>query len=133
MFDEPIKMLKEFNDTYGVCYKDTPDLSLNNDYSLRVGLMQEELNEYKEAVNNKDAVAVADALSDLMYVVLGTVLAHGYQDKFSQLFSEVHKSNMSKLGLDGKPIYHSVTGKVLKGPNFREPNLGPIIKGSAGE
>ena len=91
---------------------------------LRVDLIEEELDELKEAIANDDLVEVADALTDLLYVVYGAGAAFGIN--LDACFHEVHSSNMSKLGEDGKPIYRE-DGKVMKGPNFREPALRDIL------
>lgn len=99
------------------------DYELN---SLRVDLIQEELDELKEALYVKDEVAVADALSDIQYVLDGTYLSLGFAKHKKELFNEVHKSNMSKLDDNGKPIYRD-DGKVLKSNNFKEPKLRKII------
>jgi len=92
---------------------------------LRVDLIEEELNELKAAMLKRDQVEIADALTDLLYVVYGS--GHTFGINLDKTFKEVHKSNMSKLGEDGKPIYRE-DGKVLKGPNFFEPNLKKIIE-----
>lgn len=92
---------------------------------LRVDLIEEELSELKVAMLKRDQVEIADALTDLLYVVYGS--GHTFGINLDKTFKEVHKSNMSKLGEDGKPIYRE-DGKVLKGPNFFEPNLKKIIE-----
>ena len=84
--------------------------------------MAEENEEYLEAANNNDLVEVADALGDMLYILCGTILTHGMQHIIEDVFSEIQDSNMSKLGLDGKPIYRD-DGKVMKGPNYRRPDL----------
>jgi predicted HAD superfamily Cof-like phosphohydrolase len=94
--------------------------------ALRVSLIQEELIEYRHAAETHDLVAVADALSDLMYVVLGSYVSHGLQDAAEALFAEVHRSNMSKLDENGKVIYRA-DGKVLKSDLWRPPDLGSIL------
>lgn len=93
---------------------------------LRVDLIDEELEELKEAIRDKDIVEVADALTDLLYVVYGA--GHAFGIDLDACFNEVHRSNMSKLGSDGKPMYRE-DGKVLKGPAFFEPNLKQIVQG----
>ena len=93
---------------------------------LRVDLIAEELKELKEAIRDKDIVEVADALTDLLYVVYGA--GHAFGIDLDACFSEVHRSNMSKLGSDGKPIYRE-DGKVLKGPDFFDPDLTKIVQG----
>ncbi len=94
---------------------------------LRVELIAEELGELKEAIRDKDIVEVADALTDLLYVVYGA--GHAFGIDLDKCFNEVHRSNMSKLGLDGKPIYRE-DGKILKGPAYFSPDLESIIKGN---
>ncbi len=94
---------------------------------LRVELIAEELGELKEAIRDKDIVEVADALTDLLYVVYGA--GHAFGIDLDACFNEVHRSNMSKLGLDGKPIYRE-DGKILKGPAYFSPDLESIIKGN---
>ena len=93
---------------------------------LRFNLMDEENREYLEAANNNDLVEVADALGDMLYILCGTILEHGMQYKIEEVFEEIQRSNMSKLGEDGKPIYRE-DGKVLKGPNYFKPNIVDIL------
>ncbi|GGW27248.1 nucleoside triphosphate pyrophosphohydrolase family protein [Arenibacter certesii] len=93
---------------------------------LRFNLMDEENREYLEAANNNDLVEVADALGDMLYILCGTILEHGMQYKIEEVFEEIQRSNMSKLGEDGRPVYRE-DGKVLKGPNFVEPNISAIL------
>ena len=93
---------------------------------LRFNLMDEENREYLEAANNNDLVEVADALGDMLYILCGTILEHGMQYKIEEVFEEIQRSNMSKLGKDGKPIYRE-DGKVLKGPNYFKPNIVDIL------
>ncbi|WP_282117596.1 nucleoside triphosphate pyrophosphohydrolase family protein [Cellulophaga baltica] len=94
---------------------------------LRFNLMDEENKEYLEAAENNDLVEVADALGDMLYILCGTILEHGMQYKIEEVFNEIQRSNMSKLGADGKPIYRE-DGKVLKGPNYFVPNIDKILK-----
>lgn len=94
---------------------------------LRIRLIQEELEEYIQAARKQDLVAVADALMDLLYVVLGTIVAHGLHPVAPALFDEVHRSNMSKLGPDGRPLRRE-DGKVLKPASFSPPDLTRILK-----
>lgn len=93
---------------------------------LRVDLIREELKEYEEALEAGDIIAVADALADLAYVIYGAALTHGLP--LDALIAEVHRSNMTKLGADGKPIYRS-DGKVLKGPNYSPPDIAAVLSG----
>ncbi|MGZ9736562.1 pyrophosphohydrolase domain-containing protein [Flavobacterium sp. GNP002] len=90
--------------------------------TLRFELMKEENEEYLEAVKENDLVGVADALGDQLYILLGTINHHGMHNIIEKVFYEIQDSNMSKLGADGQPIYRE-DGKVLKGPNYFEPNL----------
>lgn len=93
---------------------------------LRFNLMDEENKEYLEAANNNDLVEVADALGDMLYILCGTILEHGMQNKIEEVFEEIQRSNMSKLGADGKPIYRE-DGKVLKGPNYFKPDIQSVL------
>ena len=93
---------------------------------LRFNLMDEENKEYLEAANNNDLIEVADALGDMLYILCGTILEHGMQYKIEEVFEEIQRSNMSKLGMDGKPIYRQ-DGKVLKGPNYFKPDIERIL------
>ena len=88
--------------------------------------MAEENSEYIEAANNGDLVEVADALGDMLYILCGTIIEHGLQDKIEDVFNEIQRSNMSKLGEDGQPIFRD-DGKVLKGPNYFKPNISKIL------
>ena len=83
--------------------------------------------EYFEAARKNDIVEVADALGDMLYILCGTIITHGFQNKIEEVFDEIQKSNMSKLGKDGKPIYRS-DGKVMKGPDYFKPNIRAILK-----
>ena len=88
--------------------------------------MAEENLEYLEAANNGDLVEVADALGDMLYILCGTIIEHGLHDKIEEVFNEIQRSNMSKLGENGQPIYRE-DGKVLKGPNYFKPNISKIL------
>jgi len=112
---------------FGQEVKSKPEFPNSDIVKLRVDLIDEELRELQEACETKDMVEVADALSDLLYVVYGA--GHAFGIDLDRTFEEVHRSNMSKLGEDGKPIYRE-DGKVLKGPNFKLPNLKKIIDSS---
>ena len=120
-FDE----VKVFMKTYGQEVKLTPDFPENKILKLRIDLIQEELDELKEAISNKDIVEVADALTDILYVTYGA--GHSFGINLDDCFSEVQRSNMSKLGDDGKPIFNE-SGKVLKGPNYFKPDLKKYIR-----
>ena len=117
--------VKKFMITFGQDVKNKasfPDEKIQN---LRVSLIDEELNELKQAVKNRDLKEVADALTDILYVTYGA--GHAFGINLDHCFNEVQQSNMSKLGEDGKPIYNE-HGKVLKGPNYFKPDLGKYIK-----
>ena len=114
-----------FMKTFEQEVKNKPSLSDNKINELRVSLIQEELDELKEAMNNKDLLEVADALTDLLYVTYGA--GHAFGINLDKCFNEVQNSNMSKLGKDGKPIYNEI-GKVMKGPNYFKPDLSKFIK-----
>ena len=115
----------EFMKTFGQEVKNKPSLSTEKINQLRISLIQEELSELKEAMDNKDLLEVADALTDLLYVTYGA--GHAFGIDLDKCFDEVQNSNMSKLGEDGRPIYNEF-GKVMKGPNYFKPNLGKFIK-----
>jgi len=110
----------------GVSEEQKADLGLSKN-TLRFNLMDEENKEYLEAANNDDLVEVADALGDMLYILCGTILEHGMQYKIEEVFEEIQRSNMSKLGADGNPIYRE-DGKVLKGPNYFKPNIQAILE-----
>ena len=121
--------VEKFHDTFGIPNEYAPKATISNDLiDLRFKLMAEENEEYLEAAKNGDMVEVADALGDMMYILCGTILSHGMQHKIEEVFEEIQRSNMSKLGEDGKPIYRE-DGKVLKGPNYFKPNIAKIIEG----
>ena len=88
--------------------------------------MKEENEEYKKACKDGDLVEIADALGDMMYILCGTILSHGLQNKIEEVFQEIQSSNMSKLGSDGKPIFRQ-DGKILKGPNYFKPDIASIL------
>ena len=97
---------------------------MSQEVQLRIDLIEEELNELKEAIKNNDIVEVADALTDILYVTYGA--GHSFGVNLDKCFDEVQRSNMSKLGEDGNPIYND-SGKVMKGPNYSVPDLKKII------
>ena len=120
--------VEKFHDTFGIPNEYAPKAAISNELiDLRFKLMAEENEEYLEAAKNGDLVEVADALGDMMYILCGTILSHGMQHKIEEVFEEIQRSNMSKLGEDGKPIYRE-DGKVLKGPNYFKPNIAKIIE-----
>ena len=113
-----------FMKTFGQEIKDTPSFSTDKINKLRLDLIKEELKELKEAIDNKDLLEVADALTDILYVTYGA--GHAFGINLDKCFDEVQKSNMSKLGKDGKPIYNE-NGKVMKGPDYFKPNLSKFL------
>jgi predicted HAD superfamily Cof-like phosphohydrolase len=122
-----LKSVKIFREAFGVKISNKPTLELSKDIlKLRHSLMEEENNEYLKAVEEKNLIEVADALGDMLYILCGTILTHGFQNLIEDIFDEIQSSNMSKLGDDGKPIYRN-DGKVLKGPNYKKPNIKKII------
>ena len=123
-----IKSVQEFHKAFKIGYRDSlkADLGLAKN-TLRFDLMKEENEEYLEAANNNDMVEVADALGDMLYILCGTIIEHGMQDKIEAVFEEIQRSNMSKLGEDGQPIYRE-DGKVLKGPHYFKPNIQEILE-----
>lgn len=121
-----LQQLWDFQSVYDQTRNTKPTLINPTESMLRYELGKEELIEYLEACNNDDIVEVTDALADQLYILLGTMVAHGMQGIIKDVFNEVHRSNMSKLGEDGKPIYRE-DGKVLKGPNYSPPNIGKFL------
>src|SRR6476620_2182968 len=122
-----LNAVKEFHTSFGLGVKEIPTGDLGeNKNMLRFNLMKEENEEYLEAVQNNDIVEIADALGDMLYILCGTILEHGLQHKIEEVFDEIQRSNMSKLGEDGKPIYRE-DGKVMKGPNYFKPNFEEIL------
>ena len=113
-----------FMKTFGQEVKTEPSLSTDNINKLRIDLIKEELEELTDAVNKKDLLEVADALTDILYVTYGA--GHAFGIDLDRCFEEVQNSNMSKLGEDGKPIYNDA-GKVMKGPNYFKPDLSKFI------
>jgi predicted HAD superfamily Cof-like phosphohydrolase len=123
-----LEAVKLFHTTYGLGVSENMKADLGTQKNnLRFELMKEENEEYLEAVQNNDLVEIADALGDMLYILCGTILEHGLQHKIEAVFDEIQRSNMSKLGEDGKPIYRE-DGKVMKGPNYFKPNFEAILK-----
>ena len=114
-----------FMKTFGQEVKKKPSLSTEKINKLRVSLINEELEEFKNAIKNNDLNETADALTDILYVTYGA--GHAFGINLDKCFDEVQQSNMSKLGDDGKPIYNE-EGKVMKGPKFFKPNLEKFLK-----
>ena len=114
-----------FMSTFGQEVKTRPSLSSEKINNLRISLIKEELEEFKQAIKNNDLKETIDALTDILYVTYGA--GHAFGVNLDQCFEEVQKSNMSKLGKDGEPIYNE-HGKVMKGPNYFKPDFSKFIK-----
>jgi predicted HAD superfamily Cof-like phosphohydrolase len=127
-FQRIIAAVAEFHEAFGIENFDAPNANLTPEQvQLRYDLMREENEEYLEAALKKDIVKIADALGDQLYILCGTLLTHGLQNKIVEVFEEIQRSNMSKLGTDGKPIYRN-DGKILKGENYFRPNIRKIFE-----
>jgi predicted HAD superfamily Cof-like phosphohydrolase len=127
MITNAIDQVKEFAEAFNIKY--SKEINPNLDQStidLRFRLMEEENLEYLEATKNNDIVEIADALGDILYILCGTILAHGLQHKIVEVFNEIQRSNMSKLDINGKPVIRE-DGKILKGPNYFKPNIKGIL------
>tara|TARA_B100001750_G_scaffold242988_1_gene257354 strand:+ start:402 stop:809 length:408 start_codon:yes stop_codon:yes gene_type:complete len=127
MTQSTLERVKIFHETYGLPVKETPDVSDEKTNRLRINLLQEELDELKDALAAGDIVEVLDALTDLQYVLDGAYLSLGLAHLKEVAFAEVQSSNLSKLGGDGKPIRRESDGKVMKGPNYFAPDLAQFL------
>lgn len=124
---EVIEHVEKFHDSFGIENKYEPtEVISEREGKLRFDLMKEENEEYFEAVQNGDLVEIADALGDMLYILCGTILKHGMQHKIQDVFEEIQRSNMSKLDVDGKPIYRE-DGKVLKSELYFKPNIRALL------
>ena len=117
--------VKTFMKTFGQIIRTKAEFPDNKTMQLRYDLIKEELDELEEAMKTKNLKEIADALTDILYVTYGAGFAYGID--LDKCFKEVQRANMSKLGEDGKPIYNE-KGKVMKGPNYSEPNLKPFVE-----
>lgn len=122
-----INSVAEFHDTFliGNRYEPTAEVG-ENEFQLRYNLIKEENEEYLDACKNGDIVEIADALGDQLYILFGTILRHGLQHKIEEVFDEIHRSNMSKLDGEGKPIFRE-DGKILKSEKYFRPNIKSIL------
>ena len=128
MIKKPIKAVTEFHNAFRLSVEHKPKSDISSEITeLRYNLMKEENEEYLQAVKSNDLIEIGDALGDMLYILCGTIISHGFQDKIEAIFDEIQRSNMSKLGADGKPIYRE-DGKVLKGPNYFKPDIEKILK-----
>jgi predicted HAD superfamily Cof-like phosphohydrolase len=124
---ETIGAVEQFHDAFGIKNHYSPTVELTPDeVMLRYKLMREENEEYLEAAQNGDIVEIADALGDQLYILCGTILRHGLQDKIAEVFQEIQRSNMSKLDENGMPIYRE-DGKVLKSSLYFRPDIKSIL------
>lgn len=122
-----LEAVKQFHASFGLGISENPKASLGENVNmLRYNLMKEENEEYLEAVQNNDIVEIADALGDMLYILCGTIIEHGLQHKIEDVFNEIQRSNMSKLGENGLPLYRE-DGKVMKGPNYFKPDFTQIL------
>ena len=125
---DTITAVEEFHNAFGISNSYEPTIELSeSDLLLRYKLMCEENEEYLEAARRGDLVEVADALGDMLYILCGTILKHGLQDKMAAVFQEIQRSNMSKLDANGKPIYRE-DGKVLKSEMYFKPDIQAILE-----
>ena len=123
---EKIKSVAEFHTIFKIGNADQVKLIDENDYLLRFNLIKEENEEYLEACKNNDIIEIADALGDQLYILFGTILKHGLEHKIEEVYDEIHRSNMSKLDENGRPIYRE-DGKVLKSNLYFKPNIKKIL------
>ena len=132
-----IEQVKEFQKAFGQVINTNPQIIDIDLFNLRYNLMYEENLEYIEACEDNNLVEIADALGDQLYVLLGTILSHGMQYIIEDVLTEIHRSNMSKLDEDGKPIINGANGvidntraigKVLKSKNYSEPNIKQFLQ-----
>lgn len=122
-----IDKVREFHEVFGLEYHTAPRTNISDRIiELRHRLMSEENDEYLEAAKAGDLTQVADALGDKLYILCGTILAHGLQHKIVEVFEEIHRSNMSKLDADGKPIYRE-DGKILKSERYFLPDISSVL------
>jgi predicted HAD superfamily Cof-like phosphohydrolase len=122
-----LNKVQEFHEAFGVNIEEEPIIPSKERCDLRQKILQEEVNELNEAWKKGDLVEVADAIADIHYVLMGTVLEFGLQDKYEEIIAEVHRSNMSKLDENGQPIYRK-DGKVIKSKLYTKPDLQTILK-----
>ena len=135
LLQDVIAAVEKFHNAFGIENAYEPTLVDTSDSVLRYKLMREENEEYLEACENDDLVEIADALGDMLYILSGTILKHGLQNKIEPVFEEIQRSNMSKLDKNGEPIINDgiidptrPAGKVLKGENYSPPELKKILQ-----
>jgi len=123
---EKIKSVAEFHEIFQIGNADEVKLISEKDYTLRYNLIKEENEEYLDACKEGDIVEIADALGDQLYILFGTILKHGLQHKIEEVYDEIHRSNMSKLDENGKPIFRE-DGKILKSNLYFKPEIKRIL------
>lgn len=134
LLQDVIAAVEKFHNAFGIENAESPTLLDKQNSLLRYKLMREENEEYLEACENDDMIEIADALGDMLYILSGTILKHGLQNKIEEVFTEIQRSNMSKLDKNGNPIINDgiidptrPAGKVLKGENYSPPNIADIL------
>lgn len=126
-FNQILNSVRDFHETFGLGLHERPKADIGPDtIRLRHRLMAEENDEYLEAAQNNDLIQVADALGDKLYILCGTIIAHGLQHKIVEVFEEIHRSNMSKLDAEGKPIYRE-DGKIMKSELYFVPDIDAVL------
>jgi predicted HAD superfamily Cof-like phosphohydrolase len=123
--NKAIELVEEFHHAFGIPARQAAVANIP-EAKMRFEIMREENEEYREACEKGDLIAIADALGDQLYVLCGTIIAHGLQSKIQAVLEEIHRSNMSKLDANGKPILRE-DGKILKSDAYFRPALGPIL------
>ena len=123
--NKALELVEEFHRAFGIPARQEP-VAVIPEAKMRYEIMREENEEYLEACENGDLIAITDALGDQLYVLCGTIIAHGLQSKIQAVLEEIHRSNMSKLDANGKPILRE-DGKILKSEDYFRPALGPIL------
>lgn len=125
-----INSVREFHNAFGITNRTVPTAEVGDSTALlRYKLMREENEEYLDAAREGDLVEIADALGDQLYILCGTLLTHGLQNKITEVFEEIQRSNMSKLDKEGKPIYRE-DGKVMKSELYFKPDIASILEKS---
>ena len=126
-FKNILDQVQEFHEVFGLEYHETPQAVVSERIiALRHRLMAEENDEYLEAAQNNDLIQIADALGDKLYILCGTIIAHGLQHKIVEVFEEIHRSNMSKLDEQGRPIYRE-DGKIMKSEKYFLPDIDGVL------
>ncbi len=126
---DKILSVHAFHSTFGIANSEQPEHNIGEDeFMLRYNLMKEENGEYLKACREGDLVEIADALGDMMYILFGSICRHGLQHRIGDIFDEIHRSNMSKLDADGRPIYRE-DGKVMKSDRYFRPNIAKFLEG----